>query len=207
MAQIFSASTDRHLRRLLLLLAVLAIAAAAIGFYRIRSDSYWGVGDTVAQPIGFRHDVHAGMLGIGCAFCHQGAEQAAAAGMPSARTCLICHSRIWRGTAALQPLFTSARLGQPIVWKSLYRLPDYVRFDHGAHSASGIPCATCHGDVRRMSETVKAEPMSMAWCLDCHRAVGKERRRRWLATAAPPRFAERWTLANPRLTDCSTCHY
>lgn len=203
MPQIFSARTDRRLRRLLLALVLLALAAGALFFYHVRSDTYWGVGAKAKQPIGFRHDLHVARVGIGCAFCHRGATRAAAAGMPTARTCLTCHDRLWRGTLALQPLFTSVELDQPIVWNSLYRLPAHARFHHGAHSASGISCATCHGDVARMVTIRKAEPMSMAWCLDCHREEG-ERRQAALIAARPEL---RGRLANPQLTDCSVCHY
>lgn len=206
MAQIFSARTDRLLRRLLLALPLLLVLLLGIGFYQFRSDAHWGVGKTAEQPIGFRHDLHVRELGLDCAFCHGGAERAAAAGMPSASTCLGCHSQLWRGVDALRPLFTSVELGQPIEWKSLYRLPEHTRFHHGAHAASGVGCAACHGDVAAMVKTEKAAPMSMAWCLDCHRQVG-ERQQQALVRASGPQPAANVTFANPRLTDCSTCHY
>src|SRR3546814_564366 len=178
MAQIFSARTDRRLRRLLLALPVLFIVLLALGFYQFRSSAHWGVGGTADQPIGFRHDIHVSELGLDCGFCHTGAEHEAAAGMPSASTCLVCHSQVWRGVEALRPLFTSIELDQPIEWKSLYRLPGHTRFHHGAHAASRVACAACHGDVATMVKTEKAEPMSMAWCLDWHRQVGERRQRK-----------------------------
>lgn len=189
------------MRRALWGFVVVLVAGGGILFYHVRSSAYWGVGTTQDQPIGFRHDLHVGELGIGCTFCHTGAERVAAAGMPSAESCLTCHRVIWRGTEATRPLFTSVELGQPIIWKSLYRLPDHTRFHHGTHAASGIGCATCHGEVETMVETEKAEPMSMAWCLDCHRDVGERRQAQLLADL--PGIA----LANPQLTDCSVCHY
>lgn len=184
MAQIFSARTDRILRRLLVAFPLFLAFALLLGFWHVRSGSYWGVGRSEAQPIGFRHDLHVGRLGLGCLDCHAGAGREEAAAMPPASKCLECHAETWRGVDALRPLFTSVELGQPIVWRPLYRLPDHSHFHHGAHAAAGIDCAACHGDVARMVTTVKAEPMSMAWCLDCHRKAG-----------------------DPVLTDCSTCHY
>src|SRR3546814_13477450 len=74
MAQIFSARTDRRLRRLLLALPVLFIVLLALGFYQFRSSAHWGVGGTADQPIGFRHDIHVSELGLDCGFCHTGAE-------------------------------------------------------------------------------------------------------------------------------------
>lgn len=206
MAQIFSARMDRLLRRLLLALPVLFVLLLGLGFYQFRSSAHWGVGKTAEQPIGFRHDIHVRELGLDCGFCHTGAERAAAAGMPSASTCLVCHSQVWRGTEALEPLFTSVELDQPIEWKSLYRLPEHTRFHHGAHAASGVDCATCHGDVATMIKTEKAEPMSMAWCLDCHLDVGKQRQQAHIQIATRPP-AEEIEFAAPRLADCSTCHY
>ncbi len=192
------------MRQLLLGLAVVLIAGGALAFYHFRSSSYWGVGSTAEQPIRFRHDIHVSELGLDCTYCHTGATRVAAAGMPAASTCLGCHSHVWRGVEALQPLFTSVELGQPIRWKSLYRLPEHSRFHHGAHVASGVGCATCHGDVARMVKTEKAKPMSMAWCLECHRDVGEERQAA-LIGANPHLANKEW--ANPQLTDCSVCHY
>ena len=205
MVQIFSARTDRRLRRLILFVVLLIPAAGALGFYHFRSASYWGVGSTAEQPIGFRHDLHVAGLGLDCSYCHTGAASAASAGMPTAETCLGCHSHLWRGTQALQPLFTAAELNQPIQWKSLYRLPEHTRFHHGAHAAAGISCAACHGEVAKMQKTTKEKPMSMRWCLDCHQPVGEAQRHRDLPDGHPeiPGVA----TANPRLTDCSTCHY
>ena len=204
MPQIFSAKADRRLRQLLLGIAIVVVGGGALLFYIVRSDRYWGVGDTIDQPVRFRHDIHVAELGLDCTYCHTGATRVAAADMPAASTCLGCHSHLWRGVEALQPLFTSVELTQPIRWNSLYRLPEHSRFHHGAHVASGIDCATCHGDVQNMVKTEKAKPMSMAWCLDCHREVGE--RRQAALVDRNPRLAD-MELANPQLTDCSVCHY
>jgi hypothetical protein len=206
MAQIFSARTDRRLRRLLLALPVVLVMLLGLGFYQFRSSAHWGVGKTAEQPIGFRHDIHVSELGLACGYCHTGAERSAAAGMPTASTCLGCHSQVWRGVEALQPLFTSVELNQPIEWKSLYRLPSHTRFHHGAHIASGVTCAACHGDVATMVKTKKSKPMSMAWCLSCHEPVGERRQALRIQALSRDRLGE-VAFANPRLTDCSTCHY
>lgn len=204
MVQIFSARTDRRLRRTIVLVLVLVACTGALGYYYFRSSTYWNVGTTAEQPIGFRHDLHVRELGLDCGFCHGGATRASAAGMPSAETCLTCHSVVWRGVRALQPLYTSVELGQPIVWESLYRLPEGVHFHHGAHAAAGVTCATCHGDVGSMQKTQKHAPMSMSWCLDCHRRVGEARQPEVHERVSTPQGI---AFANPPLTDCSTCHY
>lgn len=184
MAQLFSPRADRRLRWIVASIALAIIALGAFGFYHARSAGRWNVGEPQTQPIAFPHDVHAGQLGIDCRFCHATVERASDAGMPGKDTCLTCHSQIWRGVPALAPL----RARGPIVWKSVSALPHFARFDHRAHVGAGVGCATCHGDVATMSETVKAETLSMGFCLDCHRTKGQADDGR-------------------DLTDCSVCHY
>lgn len=203
MTQIISAALDRTLRRGLRVLPAVALAAGALGFWYFRSGFHQEIGATATQPIAFRHDLHVREIWLECEFCHAGARREASAGMPSAETCLVCHDRLWRGTAALQPLYTSVALVQPIAWQSLYALPDHARFHHGAHAAAGVDCVVCHGDVASMQQTKRESPTAMAWCLDCHFAAGEQH----------PGFAAQRTSgaplerANPRLADCSTCHY
>jgi hypothetical protein len=165
MTQIISSRWDRVLRRSLLLAPPLLLAAGGLAFWHVRSEAYARIGESVAQPIGFRHDLHVRGVGLDCTFCHAGAPSGASAGMPAAETCLVCHRRLWRGTQALQPLYTSVELRQPIAWNSLYALPEHARFHHGAHAAASVGCATCHGEVERMTKTIRAQPMSMSWCL------------------------------------------
>jgi len=63
----------------------------------------------------------------------------------------------------------SAETGQPIPWVAVHRLPDYVYFHHGVHVRRGISCVECHGPVHQMDEVYQAQPLSMAFCLECHR--------------------------------------
>jgi hypothetical protein len=196
MPQLFSPRADRRLR-LGLSFAVLGLLVAATGaFAFVRSDRAWRVGEAAAQPIPFSHAVHAGGLGLDCRYCHAAVEVAPAAGMPTAETCLGCHDRVWNVTAQFAPLRSAQALGTAIPWSSVHRLPDHVRFHHGAHVAAGVGCATCHGDVAAMPRTVRAESLSMGWCLDCHRAQ---------PVAGAPRFAHAGIELSP-LTQCSTCH-
>lgn len=228
MAQLFRPSAT-WVFRLALAGGILALAAAVVGgMLYVRSDAYWRVGVPADQPIPFRHDIHAGTLGLDCRFCHSTVERAASAGMPSANTCLACHAYVWSGASVLDPLRTSVALGTPVVWSSVHRLPAHAYFHHGAHVAAGVGCVACHGRVETMERTVKVATMSMGWCLECHRtaagspqpgpapapgtaalpAAGGNR------TSAPtrarpvggagPRDALHATIG--RLTDCSTCH-
>ncbi len=196
MAQLFSAEADRRLRLALALGAAALLLAAMAGFAYFRSDRAWGVGAAAPQPIPFSHAVHAGGLGLDCRFCHAAVERTAEAGMPTAETCLGCHDRVWNVTAQFAPLRTARELDQPVAWASVHRLPDHVRFDHAAHLTAGLGCATCHGDVAAMPRTVKAETLSMGWCLDCHRQT---------QTRDAGRFRHAG-IELSSLTRCSTCH-
>lgn len=170
---------------------------AALAFLHARSGSAWAVGEPAPQPIPFSHAVHAGGLGLDCRFCHGGVDRAAAAGMPTAETCLGCHARVWTVTAQLAPLQTALAQGTPVAWSSVHRLPDHVRFHHGAHVVAGVSCQTCHGAVQEMPRTARAQTLSMGWCLDCHRAAG----------AAPATASiTHQGIEITALTRCSTCH-
>jgi hypothetical protein len=170
------------------------------------------VGIAAAQPIPFRHDIHAGRLRLDCRHCHGTVETSAAAGMPSAETCMTCHSQVWSGSRMLEPLRTSLAFGAPLEWASVHVLPDHAHFHHGVHVAKGVACRTCHGRVDLMAVTVKAEPLSMAWCLECHRNPGPQLGPPELAFSmsgdddAPAAAAFYTGPTTGRLTDCSTCH-
>jgi hypothetical protein len=196
MAQLFRPEADTYIRIGIALIALAALGAFSLPYIHARSDRAWNVGRPAEQPIPFRHDLHAGGLGIDCRYCHSSVERSAAAGMPSAQTCMTCHSLVWAGASVLEPLRTSLALGVPLAWARLHDLPEHAFFRHGIHVAKGVACETCHGDVGSMAETVKAETLSMGWCLSCHRDPQPYLD---LAGAVPD-------IATARLTSCSTCH-
>ncbi len=96
--------------------------------------------------------------------------------VPSGNTCWNCHQHVQQDSPKLAPLHRSMNVsfpgydGKPIEWVRVHRTPDYVYFDHSAHVNRGISCQSCHGDVNKMEVITHVEPLSMAWCLDCHRA-------------------------------------
>jgi hypothetical protein len=188
-----------------------------IGFLLLymRTGSYWNVGQPADQPVPFRHDIHSGALAIDCRYCHSAVERAASAGMPSAQTCLNCHSRILQGAEVMEPIRASVALQEPVRWTSVHRLPNHAYFHHGAHVANGVGCETCHGRVDRMQRTVKTETLSMGWCLDCHRNPAPKLRPQNAITvmgwegdqkANSQRLMEVHRIASQRLTDCYVCH-
>lgn len=169
MAQLFSSRADRRLRLAAVVAALLAALAGATAYAVARSEATWRIGGAATQPIPFSHAVHAGGLRLDCRFCHAGATQAAGAAMPASEVCLGCHARVWAVSAQFAPLQDAIATGGAAQWASVHRLPDHVRFHHGAHAASGVACAACHGAVETMPRTVKTEALNMGWCLDCHR--------------------------------------
>jgi hypothetical protein len=183
MAQLFQPAATTVFRVAIVVALLGAVGTILVVYLWARADSTWGVGVAAPQPVPFRHDLHAGALRIDCRYCHSGVQRAASAGMPSARTCMSCHAQVWVGADILEPIRSSAALGQAVEWGSVHRLPDHAYFHHGIHVAKGFACETCHGRVDRMATTTKTETLSMGWCLDCHR-----------------------NQASRRLTDCNACH-
>ena len=215
MVQIFSRRATTIFRVLITMTPLAALAAGGLGFAWVRSDGAWNVGEPAPQPVPFRHDLHAGDLKIDCRDCHSSVESAAAAAMPSAQTCITCHSQVWVGASVLEPVRSAVALDQPIRWTSVSRLPDYVSFHHGVHVMKGVACETCHGRVDRMPKTVRVETLSMGWCLDCHRDSAPRLRPREAVFAfgwqphgedLPAEIRSFYREAAMRLTSCNTCH-
>ncbi len=217
MAQLFRPGANTVARLVLLVLAPLLLLL--VGRSVATSGSVTGEGRFVEQPVPFSHQHHAGELGIDCRYCHIGVETGAQAVVPPTHICMSCHSQIWTNAQMLAPVRESMATGTPLRWSRVNRVPDYVYFDHHVHVNNGVPCAACHGDTRRMPLTWQASPMTMGWCLDCHRApaeriVAADRRfddapyekRTAADRAAGQAVAMRIAHAGRNLTDCSTCH-
>src|SRR5579883_155152 len=167
------------------------------------------------QPVPFSHEHHAGGLGIDCRYCHDTVETSSFAGIPPTKTCMNCHSEMWAVAPVLEPVRESYRTGKSIQWTRVHDLPQFVYFDHSIHIHKGIGCSSCHGRVDKMPLTWQAQPLTMAWCLDCHRNPEMHVRPRErvfdMAYTAPPNQAELGRrLVDEyhihRLTSCSTCH-
>lgn len=138
--------------------------------------SYWfspkhtDVGYAPEQPVAYSHKLHAGLLGIDCRYCHQDVEHSPHASVPDTNTCMNCHTNVLPQSAKLEPVRQSAKTGTPIPWIKVHMLPEYAYFNHEAHLRAGVGCVSCHGRVDKMEVVRQAEPLSMGWCLDCHRA-------------------------------------
>jgi hypothetical protein len=195
--------------------APLAATAAVAGVWYWGSPRYTDVGYRPTQPVPYSHALHVGKLGLDCRYCHASVESAAVANLPPTQTCMNCHHVVRRDSPLLQPIRDSIDQGQPMRWVRVHNLPDYAYFQHAAHLRAGIGCVSCHGRIDQMEVVTQAEPLSMGWCLDCHRDPVARLRPTSAVTEMewfPPRDQAEWAaqtiqekgIAPPE--DCSGCH-
>jgi hypothetical protein len=173
------------------------------------------VGYAPEQPVPYSHALHVGQLGLDCRYCHNTVERAAHAALPPTQTCMNCHATVRKESENLIPVRASFATGMPIGWIRVHDLPDFVYFDHSAHVRRGIGCVSCHGRIDSMDVVYQFAPLSMGWCLDCHR--NPERHLRpvefvfkldWVPEEDQLVLGRRLREAgdiNPRV-DCNTCH-
>jgi hypothetical protein len=217
MPQIFRPYADTVARSILIAVVVLPIIAIGLAYQLSASAYVTDQSVTLDQPVPFSHKHHVGELGLDCRYCHDGVETSPVAEVPPTHTCMTCHSQLYTQTAMLAPVRDSLAEDRPLHWAQVNRLPDYVYFDHSIHVAKGVGCSTCHGAVDQMPLMRQAEPLTMGWCLDCHRDPAPNLR------PAADVFDPDWSpptdqrqrgeallrhnhISVGHLTDCSVCH-
>lgn len=122
------------------------------------------------QPIPFSHKVHAGKYKIDCNYCHTGVNRSKSANIPSANICMNCHNAIKTDSPKLRGLFEAVRNNKPIQWVRVHNLPDLAYFNHAQHvKVGGLECKTCHGPIEEMEVVQQYSPLTMGWCINCHR--------------------------------------
>lgn len=173
------------------------------------------VGYQPRQPVAFSHALHAGELGMDCRYCHTSVERAGHAAIPPTQTCMNCHAQIRAQSPRLLPVRDSHASGLPVEWVRVHDLPDYAYFNHSVHVNRGIGCVSCHGRVDKMEVVYQDQPLTMGWCLDCHRNPERHLRpveavtKMDYAPGEPQadvgrRLRDAHTINPP--TDCSACH-
>jgi hypothetical protein len=185
-----------------LVLLALLIAAAL---------SAWGRRPAAAvaapQPINFPHNVHVQTYKIDCQYCHSEARRSEYAGLPSVSRCMGCHRITAADRPEIKKLAEYWAKQTPIPWTRVFKVPEFTYFTHKPHVRAGVACQTCHGPVQEMTTVAArtgprlsndllnlvgvrppAEPLTMGWCVDCHRKENATR-----GTRAP--------------LDCIACHH
>ena len=207
------------------LLPVLVLVAVGGGIYLTvlvafgASPKTTAVGYQPEQPLPYSHAVHVGRLGIDCRYCHNTVESTPFASIPPTQICMNCHASIRADAPTLLPVRQSWANGTPIPWIKVHDLPDYAYFNHSAHVNKGVACVSCHGRVDQMDVVRQTQPLSMAWCLDCHRNPENFLRPNDQVTNmlwTPPagdqhkiglQLKKLYQIRDPNyLTSCSTCH-
>jgi Cytochrome c7 and related cytochrome c len=215
--QIFRPGANTIAKLVLACLAAVPVLAIGLGYQIVGSPYITAQNVTRNQPVPFSHEHHVGGLGLDCRYCHTSVEKARFAGLPPTETCMTCHSQIWTNAEMLAPVRASLAENKPIHWQRVNRLPKYVYFDHSIHIAKGVACTTCHGPIQEMKLTRQAAPLTMQWCLDCHRDPAKgigPREAVFDPAAKPPadndeqgrKLVAAYHIRTEHLTDCSICH-
>jgi hypothetical protein len=154
------------------------------------------------QPIDFSHRIHAGDNQIPCLYCHFAAERSRHAGIPPLELCMNCHARLKVALAEVEKLKEAVAQRRAVRWVKVHNLPDFVYFNHSQHVLRGISCSACHGRIETMERVRQVSPLTMGWCIGCHRAKG----------VVPPSqhggpAVAGGTGAAIGGQDCSKCHY
>lgn len=214
MSQIFPEWTNK-LPLIILVLSVLILVSVIGFFWYYGSPKYTDVGFRPIQPVKYSHKLHAGDLGIDCRYCHYDVERSAVANVPPTRVCMNCHTLVKADSDTLLPVRESWMTDQPIKWVRVHKIGEYAYFNHSIHINRGVSCVSCHGRIDEMIEVTQQKPLSMGWCLECHRNPGPNLRpvdqvtnMAWEPPADQDEFAtkviEEKNINPP--TDCSGCH-
>ena len=174
-----------------------------------------GMQDPVEQPVQFDHRHHTKDEGIDCRYCHNTVDRSPSAGIPQTQLCLNCHSQVWNKSPILEPIRQSFINNTPIKWNRVYQVPEFVYFNHSIHVNKGVGCISCHGKVGEMAAIEKATPLTMSWCLECHRRpepnlrpVDEITNPNWKPDGDPEEVGRLLAVKNNvhTRTSCTTCH-
>jgi len=178
---------------------VVALGAGAWQLSRIGIHQ----GYSPEQPIAFPHKVHAGDNKIPCLYCHYAARTSRHAGIPPASVCMNCHTLLEKQTVAIEKLKEAVQQDRPIRWVKVHNLPDFVYFNHSQHVVSGVTCQRCHGPVESMERASQFSPLTMGWCLQCHR----EHAQMPVGDFARAALSLKERQKPAAGLDCASCHY
>ena len=189
------------------------------------------------QPIHYSHRIHAGSNGIDCNYCHSSARVSKHSGIPSLNVCMNCHKSIAEvsdttATAEYSKEFYDNEIAklykavgwdkdtqkytgktEPVKWVRIHNLPSFVYFNHSQHvNVAGVECQTCHGPVQTYEIQKQFAPLTMSWCIDCHRKTevkmeGNEYYTKIHEQLSKKYGVEKLTAAQMGGLECGKCHY
>ncbi len=191
------------------------------------------------QPIHYSHKIHAGENGIDCKYCHSSARVSKTAGIPSLNVCMNCHKNVseFQGskdstyveytkefyTAEIQKLYDAVGWDKaaqkytgktkPVKWVRIHNLPDFVYFNHSQHvTVGGIECQKCHGKVESFEIMKQDQPLTMGWCVNCHRETNVKVEGNGYYAKIHDQLAKKLgvtklTAAQMGGLECGKCHY
>ena len=205
----------------------------AIVVLKFAFDAMMGVGVTTnyqpEQPIAFSHKIHAGDNSIDCNYCHTSARTSKHSAIPSANVCMNCHANIvsgtTTGTAEIQKIYDAIGYDpdsrtyipgyeqKPIEWVRIHNLPDLAYFNHSQHVTVGqLECQDCHGAIEEMDVVKQSSPLTMGWCIECHRETEVKMEGNDYYTEMHEKMKEKY--AGEKITvekmgglECGKCHY
>jgi mono/diheme cytochrome c family protein len=183
------------------------------------------------QPIKFSHKLHAGDNEIACQYCHSSVEKSRHAGIPSVNICMNCHKGIQKGPqygeTEIAKIYAAAGFDpktakyddskqNPLKWIKVHNLPDHVYFNHSQHVVVGkIECAQCHGNLKEMTVAEQKSPLTMKWCIECHRKTEVvmegnayyDRLHKALKEKYAGQYDVKFTVEKIGGLECGKCHY
>jgi mono/diheme cytochrome c family protein len=207
------------------------LLTVVFGYYLIQNATQLGrqQGYQPTQPIKFSHALHAGKHQIDCQYCHATASKSKHSNIPSISTCMNCHKVVQKGpkygTEEIAKIYkyadydvatkTYGNNPKPVEWIRIHNLPDHVYFSHQQHvKVGGVQCQTCHGPVQEMEEVYQYAPLSMGWCINCHRqtkvnfdANGYYKTYEKYHEALKEGKMKQVTVEDIGGTECQKCHY
>ena len=223
---------------LMLVLAIFLLLSGAYFVYGYFMQVGIDQGYEPVQPIHYSHRIHAGDNGIDCKYCHSSARTSKHSGIPSLNVCMNCHKSIYE--VAPETLAEGAAIGvdynaeikklykavgwddaeqkytgetQPVKWVRIHNLPDFVYFNHSQHvTVAGVECQTCHGPIQEMEVVSQFAPLTMGWCIDCHRTTDVKVEDNAYYAKIHEALAKKYkkdklTVAEMGGLECGKCHY
>ena len=222
---------------LVLVSAIFLLLAAAYFAYGYFMQLGIDQGYQPVQPIHYSHKIHAGDNGIDCKYCHSSARVSKHSGIPSLNICMNCHKSIYEvspetATAEYSKEFYDGEIQKlykavgwndteqrytgetsPVKWVRIHNLPDFAYFNHSQHvTVAGVECQTCHGPVEEMEILYQHSPLTMGWCIDCHRKTNvnikdNEYYEKIHEQLSKKYGVEQLTAAQMGGLECGKCHY